>query len=218
MRTGTQHLWNLPLIPRTSRVQEQNIYSFDLNAPTSADYEGCSFNNFNPQLSAFKKQHFCRTDSFEAEEDEFDAQANTDKEQVRSNELAWQLGGLFSPLLQPPLRGEAQPKLKLHSKWKSTGVMESCELGWIQRISLRRHRGGGGSCTHILYVRYIILLRKEGRQSRERRSHRKRDEGLRTDTELVGFTDTLDRKCQLLGDRNMWLWEQPVVQQLRTSG
>lgn len=40
--------------------------------------------------------------------------------------------------------------------------------------------GGGGIGTHILYVRYIILLRKEGRQSRERRkSHRKKDEGLR---------------------------------------
>lgn len=168
MRTGTQHLWNLPLIPWTSRVQEQNIYSFDLNAPTSADYEGCSFNNFNPQLSAFKKQHFCRTDSFEAEEHESDAQANTDKEQVRSNELAWQLGGLFSPLLQPPLRGEAQPKLKLHSKWKSTGVMESCELGWIQRISLRHHRGVGGRVVLTSYMCDTLFCseRKAGRAER----------------------------------------------------
>lgn len=62
--------------------------------------------------------------------------------------------------------------------------------------------GGGRRGTHILYVRYIILLRKGRQQSRDRRkeSHRKKDEGLRdrqaaqpAKDKQVDFTDTVDR-------------------------
>lgn len=64
--------------------------------------------------------------------------------------------------------------------------------------------GGGGRGTHILYVRYIILLQKGRQQSRDRRkeSHRKKDEGVKRRAgspsasqrqTQVGFTDTVDR-------------------------
>lgn len=43
----------------------------------------------------------------------------------------------------------------------------------------RGEGGGGGVGTHILYVRYIILLQKGRQAEKRRKSQRKKDEGLR---------------------------------------
>lgn len=45
-------------------------------------------------------------------------------------------------------------------------------------MTLCGKEGRGGRGTHILYVRYIILL-QNGRQAEQRKSHRKKNEGLR---------------------------------------
>lgn len=43
----------------------------------------------------------------------------------------------------------------------------------------QKRREGGGVGTHILYVRYIILLQKGRQAEKRRKSQRKKEEGLR---------------------------------------
>jgi len=79
----------------------------------------------------------------------------------------------------------------------------------------RRRKEGRRSCTHILYVRYIILLRK-GRQAEQREITQEERWRVKkqTDSSETGWFHRHGRVCRFIQRLNRCLWEQPNMQRL----